>query len=148
MKYAWIENMVIRDTCPGNPMNCYHPDVAVNYNTEVPDEATNGDGWVDGQLVPKPIPPEPGPVEPLPPVPPKVSPVEFYLLFNSTERVALKAARPNDPVLDDFFDILEDPRLTIVDLALQSTSDALDYMIAGGFITAERKAEILTGEFQ
>ena len=39
---------------------CYHHDVAVFYNTEVPDDAANGDGWVNGQLVkPEPAPPPP-----------------------------------------------------------------------------------------
>ena len=61
MKYAWIENDKIRDICQGgNPAECYHPDVAVFYDTQVPDDATNGDGWVDGQLV-KPEPPPPAP---------------------------------------------------------------------------------------
>jgi hypothetical protein len=57
MKYAWIENEKIRDICLGGiPADCYHPDVAVNYDTEVPDDAENGDGWVDGALVKRPIP--------------------------------------------------------------------------------------------
>jgi hypothetical protein len=61
MKYAWIENNRIRDIAPGNPAEFYHPDVAVFYNTEVPDDAANGDGWIDGVLV-KPEPaPEPAP---------------------------------------------------------------------------------------
>jgi hypothetical protein len=63
MKYAWIQNNRIRDIALGDPTNLYHPDVAVFYNTEVPDEAANGDGWVDGQLV-KPEPPPPMPPAP------------------------------------------------------------------------------------
>jgi hypothetical protein len=61
MKYAWVENEVIRDICQGgNPEDCYTPEVAALYNTLVPDEAVNGDGWVDGQLIPlPPTPPEP-----------------------------------------------------------------------------------------
>lgn len=145
MLYAWIENQVIRDVCHGIPAECYHPDVAVHYATQVPDDAVNGDGWVRGQLI-KPAPTEPQPVATA--TPPKVSPVEFILLFNSGERVSLKALRTTDPVLDDFFDVVEDPRLTVVDLSLTSTQDALDYMIAIGQLTAERKAEILTGTIQ
>lgn len=64
MKYAWIEDNRIRDICQGgNPNSCYHPDVAVFYDTEVPDDAVNGDGWVDGVLV-KPVAPEPPVIEP------------------------------------------------------------------------------------
>ncbi len=61
MKYAWIENNRIRDIAPGNPAEFYHADVAKFYDTQVSDDAANGDGWVDGVLV-KPEPtPEPAP---------------------------------------------------------------------------------------
>lgn len=60
MKKAWIENARIRDIAPGNPAEFYHPDVAKLYDTLVPDDAANGDGWVNGQLVkPEPAPPPP-----------------------------------------------------------------------------------------
>jgi hypothetical protein len=60
MKYAWIEDSRIRDVAHDIPSKIYHPDVAVFYNTEVPDDAENGDGWVDGQLIkPEPLPPAP-----------------------------------------------------------------------------------------
>lgn len=58
MKYAWIENQRIRDIAPGNPVEFYHPDVAAFYDTQVPDDAVNGDGWIEGQVV-KPALPEP-----------------------------------------------------------------------------------------
>ena len=58
MKYAWIEADKIRDVCHGDPVSCYHPDVAQFYNTLVPDDAVNGDGWVNDTLV-KPEPPAP-----------------------------------------------------------------------------------------
>ena len=63
MRYAWIENDKIRDVAHSNPSEIYHPDVAVFYNTQVPEDATNGDGWVNGKLVkPKPQPaPAPAP---------------------------------------------------------------------------------------
>jgi hypothetical protein len=55
MRKAWIENSAIRDIAQGNPVEIYHPDIAAFYNIDVPDEAENGDGWVDGALV-KPVP--------------------------------------------------------------------------------------------
>jgi hypothetical protein len=62
MKYAWIENGKVRDVAHSDPSKIYHPDVAVLYDTQVPDDAANGDGWVDGQLVkPEPPPPAPAP---------------------------------------------------------------------------------------
>ena len=62
MKYAWIENDRIRDIASGIPSECYHPDVAQFYSTEVPDDAENGDGWVSGALVkPEYVAPTPAP---------------------------------------------------------------------------------------
>lgn len=55
MRKAWIENERIRDIAHSEPTDIYHPDIAVFYDTEVPDDAVNGDGWVDGVLV-KPVP--------------------------------------------------------------------------------------------
>lgn len=63
MKYAWIENDWVRDVCHGDPNELYHPEVAKFYDTLVPDDAVNGDGWVNGQLV-KPEPPPPAPPPP------------------------------------------------------------------------------------
>jgi hypothetical protein len=63
MKHAWIENDTVRDVAHSNPAEIYHPDVAKFYDTLVPDDAANGDGWVNGQLV-KPEPPIP--VKPAP----------------------------------------------------------------------------------
>jgi hypothetical protein len=61
MKYAWIENEIIRDICQGgNPEDCYAAEVAAFYITQVPDEAINGDGWVNGALI-KPVVAEPAP---------------------------------------------------------------------------------------
>lgn len=81
-------------------------------------------------------------------VAPSVSPIEFKLLFSAQERVAIKAARQTDPVIEDFFSIVEDPRLTHVNLGLQSTQDALAYLKAKGIITTSRRQEILAGQVQ
>jgi len=63
MRKAWIENERIRDIAHSEPTEIYHPDVAVFYDTEVPDDAVNGDGWIDGVLV-KPVPEIPADVTP------------------------------------------------------------------------------------
>jgi hypothetical protein len=60
MKYAWIENGKVRDVAHDEPSKIYHPDVAVFYDTQVPDDAVHGDGWVNGALV-KPVVIEPTP---------------------------------------------------------------------------------------
>lgn len=83
-------------------------------------------------------------------VPPavRVSPVEFKLLFTSAERIAISSARINDPVIDDFYSIVENPRLNFVDLGLQSTQDALAYLQSLGLIPEERHTSILAGQLQ
>lgn len=79
------------------------------------------------------------------PVALKVSPVEFKLLFTPSERVAIKSARKTDPIVEDIFDILEDDRLTHVNLGLPSTADSLAYLASKGLIEAARVPEILSG---
>lgn len=60
MKFAWIEDNKIRDICQGgDPEKHYHPDVAAFYDTQVPDDAENGDGWVNGKVVKPTIPESP-----------------------------------------------------------------------------------------
>jgi hypothetical protein len=76
----------------------------------------------------------------------EVSPVEFKLLFTPQERIALRAAKVKDFVLQDFFDIAEDPRLTKIHLKLESTIMAINYMVMKGFLTAERGDQIKAGK--
>lgn len=144
MKKAWIENDTIRDVTAGNPAECYHPDIAVHYDTDVPDDVLPGARRVDGSWV-NPALAEPTASEVIAPT---VSPVEFKLLFTAAERVAIKAARATDSVIDDFYDVVEDPRLTYVDLGLQSTREAIDYLIGKGLVSEERREAILSGELQ
>lgn len=136
--FAWIENDRVRDAV-ADP-SVFHPDVAKYYDTELPDDVKPGATLVEGgwqnptDLIVVSV------VEA-----PKVSPVEFKLLFTAQERVAIKQARNTDAVVDDFYDIIEDPRLTTVDLGLQSTQDALAYMVSVDLLTATRREEILLG---
>jgi hypothetical protein len=143
MKYAWIENDKIRDIAHGNPSEIFHADVAKFYDTQVPDEAVNGQGWDGANLIPIPEPvvviPEPQPV-----VPPKVSAIEYKMLFTVQERIAIKTSA--DAVIQDLYELLNDQRVATVDLSLKSISDALDYMTALNILAVGRKAEILLGK--
>lgn len=141
-KRAWMNGTLIQDVCVGDPADLFHPDIAQLFDTTVPEDAAPGDTFIDGVLT-KPEPPAPAVM-----APPQVSPVEFKLLFTSAERIAIKAARDADAVIDDFFDIVDDPRLTRVDLGLDSTRNALAYLEQKGLITEERKLQILTGALQ
>ena len=142
MKKAWIENNVVRDIANGNPAELFHPDIAVNYDTDVPDDIIVGATLENGVWV------NPAPIEPPETTEPvveykKVTPIEFKLLFTSTERIAVKQS--TDAIVQDFYELTNDPRLNHVDLGLKSTQDALAYMVSIGLITDERKAEILAG---
>lgn len=141
MKLAWIENDYIRDICVSDPYEVFHQDIACKYDVQVSDDAESGDMFVDGVLTkPTVTLPEPVKVESK-----RVSPVEFKLLFTGSERIAIKSARATDLAIDDFYDIIEDPRLTYVDLGLSSTRDALNYMQSTGLLTQDRVTEILDG---
>ncbi len=147
MKKAWVENELIRDTAPGDPNEFYHPEVAKFYDTDVPDNAENGDGWVNGQLV-KPEPaPEPAPEPtPAPPQIPIIGPIAFQMLFSVEELVAIESAKEANQVVKIFFKLLDDPRTDIVDRNLKTVQDGLRYLETKGLIGAGRAQEILTGE--
>lgn len=148
--YARIINDVAVDVS-SNPAEQFHPSIAAEFQL-VPDEVRQGWRRVDGQWQA----PEPQPGSEPEPARPQVSPIQFKLLWTSPERLALKTIRQTDPVLDDFFDIIEDQRLTHVDLALASTQQGIDYCLAklveADVITAAeapaRREQILSGQFQ
>ena len=145
MKHAWIENDRIRDIAPGNPAELYHPDVVKFYDTLVPDDAVNGDGWVNGQLI-KPEPPVypdlPQPVAPIP----LIGPIAFQMLFKVDELVAIDAAKETNAALRIFWKLLDDPRTDYVDRNLETVQSMLKNLEAGGLIGAGRAEEILHGE--
>jgi len=137
--FARILNDVAVDVS-NNPTAEFHPDVASQFES-VPAKVRQGWVRVDGQWSA----PTPTPQREAPSVT-QVTPVEFMLLFTSAERVAIKSARPSDAVIDDFFDILEDPRMTIVNLTSQSTKDALAHFVDKKLVTQSRADEILSGK--
>ena len=149
MKYAWIENNVIRDIASGDPSDTYHPNIAALYSVKVPDEASNGDSFADGYWSARVVEDSTTVVEkPAAVIPPKVTPLQYKLLFTPMERVAINSAKGSDPLLEDLFSILDDLRLTEVDLALASTQESLDYLEYKGLLASGRKAEILTGQIR
>lgn len=145
MTFAWIENNTVRDVCEGVPQDLFAPEVAALYSTEVPEGTKPGYVLEKGNWVAPPVPP-PSPEPAL--VPPKVSPVEFKLLFTTQERVAIKALRASDPMVADFYEIVEDPRLTHVDLGLASVQQALTYLMKLDLLAPGRLEEILMGTLQ
>lgn len=155
MKYARVIDDVAVDVCDADPAERFHPNIAASF-VEVPDHVLQGMSRdEEGEWI---VPPEPEPepeviVEPPAPAAPKVGPMEFKLLWTSAERRKLKSLRVTDEIIDDFFEIVDDPRLDVVDLSLKSTQDAISYCVQileiEGVVDAgeadNRKAEIFSG---
>ena len=140
MKYARIVNGIAVDVRAESPGGCFTPDVVAEF-VEIPDNVE--DHWIlTGTEWAAPVIPEPTVVEQLILI---ISPVEFKLLFTPQERLAIKAEQANDEILDDLFTILDDPRLKEINLNLESNKAVMEYLQSKGLITAERKAEIMTG---
>lgn len=126
MKLAWVENNVIRDVAHDEPSKIYHPDVAVFYSTQVPDDAANGDGWVNGALV------KPEPVV-ITPAPRKWADADFRAGLTLAEKtkwdnntapeiVTVKAELPKE---------------------LAGATELLDFLVGAGVISQESADRIL-----
>lgn len=81
---------------------------------------------------------------------PAGQPAEVPLALQPQERISIRAARQGEnamvkAVLDDWFSIIDGPRLQYIDLALQATQDGLAFLVSVGLLKAERKAVILQG---
>ena len=152
MNYANIVNNIAVDVSD-DPATHYHPDIAAQF-VEVPDEVQTG--WVlggDGSWsAPVAVDPQPEPEVKAA----VVSTVHFKLLFTAVERITLRKLREADPGVDDFFDIIDDPRLVEVNLGLASTQNGIKYAVAalvkaGAINSADaetRIAEIISGKMQ
>jgi hypothetical protein len=144
MKYARQVGNVIQEIIDFDPSGRFAQSVAAQFFSVV-DTVQVGARLVNGAWVN----PDPAPAPQAPTAPAKIiSPIEFKLLFTSAERIAIQAARATDPIIDDFYDILDDPRLTEVNLGLKSTQNGVGYLALQGHIAPARVVEILTGVVQ
>ena len=172
MKYALTDkdhegNIYISEIVPHDPTDFYHPDIAAKFIRVPADTELNakkdGNNWINP---PKPEPVEvkepeiePAPVEDLKPqiYQGNISPVNLKMLFTTTERAAIREARkanskstPEKQVLkeslDDFFEILDDPRLIEIKLSNSLVLEILEKLVTDGLLTADRKDEILANK--
>lgn len=85
-----------------------------------------------------------------------VTPIEFKLLLTQQERLAIRLARNPAAdasaeakqlaaIVDDFFGLIDDPRLQNVDLTHPTTGAAVQHLELAGLIGDGRAAEILAG---
>ena len=77
-----------------------------------------------------------------------VTPVQFKTLFTVNERVALRELRKTDPIVEEFMDIVDDPRCTVILLTAQGTQDGLAYLASKGILEEHRVQEILEAKIQ
>lgn len=125
-----------------DPEAHFHPDIAAEFE-EVPDTVQHGWRLVAGEWE------EPEVVAPIAVIEPKeVDPITFKLLFTSTERVAAKALRATDPLIDDFWSILDDPRTRSVDMRIPSIQAVIEHTLDAIEAAPERKNQILQGIVQ
>lgn len=140
VKFARLVGGYVQETIQFDPNGVFHQDVAKQY---IPCPEYVEQGW---QLIGiewvAPAVPEPAPTRL-----PVLSPVQFKMCFTAAERISLKTLRANDPIVDDWMTILDDPRLSGVDLNLASTQAAVDYLIGKveGF-SVERAAQVKVGQ--
>ena len=108
--------------------------VAVANTTTIPPEQLTGEWYWNGsvwnhdiQLVPK-----------------VYGVVDFKLRFTIQERLAIKRARESDPIIDDFYELLDDLRLQTVNCNLLTVREAVNYIESAGLVGIGRAAEILS----
>lgn len=121
----------------------FHPDIAAEFE-EVPDAVQHGwrlvaDEWEAPEVIETPV----VAIEPR-----EVDPITFKLLFTSAERIAAKALRATDPVVDDFWSILDDPRTRAVDMRIPSIQAGIEHTLNAIDAAPERKDQILQGIIQ
>jgi len=144
MKWARIKNNVAVEVINFNPRGKFHPSIIW---IQVPDEVrqgwtTDGTTWTAPEIQ--------EPVEPVipEPEPKQLTVIEFKMCFTSPERIAIYALRDaGDPVLTDWLSILDDPRCTGVDLGLENTRSAVEYLVGKVTDFTETRADaVLNGE--
>lgn len=142
MRYTRVINGTAVDTRAESPAGCFTPNIAAEF-VACPDEVH--DGWIfaDGVWA-EAIKIEPNQAD-TPVTYPQLTPIEFKMCFTVTERLAIKAAKETDPILQDTYEILDDVRLKVVDLNLASNRALIDYLVSLGCITIERAEEIKSG---
>lgn len=141
-RFARIIEAVAVDVVTQDPTALFHPEIAAQFEP-VPDNVERG--WHRTGTVWAAPATAATPAAATIPRKTVVTPPEFLLLFTASERIAIRTARASDPVVADWLAILEDPRLSEVDVSRPATLDGLAYLAANDLITQARAAEIALG---
>jgi hypothetical protein len=101
---------------------------------ERPDGMTVGPGWTyDGQTFHEPVPVQ-LPKQPL-------TKLQFLERFTAQQRIAIRAARTSDPVIDDALQLLDLAENVQTDRA--DTQAWVQYLVVKGLLTADNASAIL-----
>lgn len=147
-KYARVENKLVIETLSipsdANIENYFVPQIVQQF-IACPDEVEQNWTYEDGEWK------EPEPPKPLePPKPPephyetRIGKAEFLMLFTSEERVAIRVERNNDPIVSDFFSVLEISEF--IDVKEDTTINGVNYLVSKNLLTPQRAAAILKGK--
>ena len=144
-KYARVENRLVIETLSipsgANIENYFVPQIAQQF-IACPDEVGQNWTYEDGKWK--------EPKLPEPPKPPelhyetKIGKAEFLMLFTSEERVAIRAERNSDPIVSDFFSVLEISEF--IDVKEDTAINGVNYLVSKNLLTPQRAAAILKGK--
>ena len=79
--------------------------------------------------------------DPPPPAPLVLTPLQWLMRFTPAERIAIRAARVTDPVVEDIMDLLD--KAQEVHPAEPATVQGVQYLVSVGLLTPARGAEVL-----
>lgn len=126
-----------------DPANSFHPILAAEFIV-VPSGVTRGWKLVDGKwhAPTEEVVVEPAPITNLQPTPP-----EFLLLLTLLERVSIRAASGTDVVIGEVLRMIDDPRVTFIDLTNPSVIEAIGYLTTTDpqLLTTNRASRVLAG---
>ena len=141
-KYARVVEKLVVETVSipsgANIEDYYISEIAAQF-IACPDEVEQNWTREDGEWK-KPAPPAP----PAPYYETKIGKAEFLMLFTSEERIAIRAERVSDPVIDDFFLVLEISEF--IDVKEDTAIGGVNYLVSKNLLTPQRAAAILKGK--
>lgn len=144
-KYARVENKLVIETLSipsgANIENYFVPQIAQQF-IACPDEVEQNWTYEDGKWKAPKLPELPELPEPR--YETRIGKAEFLMLFTSEERVAIRAERDSDPVINDFFLVLEISEF--IDVKEDTAINGVNYLASKNLLTSQRAATILKGK--
>ena len=147
-KYARVENKLVIETLSipsdANIENYFVPQIAQQF-IACPDGVEQNWTYEDGEWKEPKLPEPPKPSEPPEPhYETRIGKAEFLMLFTSEERVAIRVERNNDPIVSDFFSVLEISEF--IDVKEDTAINGVNYLASKNLLTPQRAAAILKGK--